>query len=291
MASEQTTSEYIQHHIQNMTFGRLPAGYERVDAEGHVHVLEEATWTLAHNTQEMSDMGFWAFHLDTIGWSVFLGALFCFLFRRAAVKAKEGVPSRFVNALEMIVEFVDQSVRDTFHGRNKLIAPLALTVFVWVFLMNLMDLIPVDVLPLLAQWIAGDSHLYFKVVPTTDPNTTFALSLSVFALMIYYSIKIKGLGGFISELCFHPFGKWLFPINMILEIPGFLAKPVSLGFRLFGNLYAGELIFILIAALLGLWQLPAHFVWAVFHILVIVLQAFVFMMLTIVYLSQAHEDH
>ncbi|MEX1033084.1 MAG: F0F1 ATP synthase subunit A [Cellvibrionaceae bacterium] len=291
MASEQTTSEYIQHHIQNMTFGQLPAGYERVDYEGNVHVLDQATWTLAHNTEEMQAMGFWAFHLDTLGWSIFLGIIFCFLFRLAAVKAREGIPSKFVSALEMIVEFIDQSVKDSFHGRSKLIAPLALTIFVWVFLMNLMDLVPVDWLPWAAQLISQDPHLYFKVVPTTDPNTTFALSLSVFALMIFYTIKIKGIKGFIGDLCFKPFGKWMFPVNMILEIPGFLAKPVSLGFRLFGNLYAGELIFILIAALLGLWQLPAHFVWAVFHVLVIVLQAFVFMMLTIVYLSQAHEDH
>lgn len=291
MASELTTSEYIRHHIQNMTYGRLPAGYERVDAEGHVHVLHEDTWTMAHTAEEAADMGFWAFHLDTLGWSLVLGILFCWVFRRAAVKAQKGIPSRFVSAMEMVVEFVDQSVKDTFHGRSKLIAPLGLTIFAWVLLMNTMDLIPVDWLPLAAQAISGNEHLYFKVVPTTDPNTTFALSLSVFVLIIFYSIKIKGLGGFLGELAFKPFGKWLFPVNLLLEVPGFLAKPVSLGFRLFGNLYAGELIFILIAALLGLWQLPAHFIWAVFHILVIVLQAFVFMMLTIVYLSQAHEDH
>ena len=156
--------------------------------------------------------------------------------------------------------------------------------------MNLMDLVPVDLLPWVAQKLSGDPHLYFKVVPTTDPNATFAMSAVVFLLIIYYSLRHKGVGGFLGELAFQPFGKWMMPFNLILEGVGLLAKPVSLALRLFGNLYAGELIFILIA-LLGWWQLPAHFVWAVFHILVIILQAFIFMMLTIVYLSMATEHH
>lgn len=290
MAEGSSVSEYIQHHLQNLTLGKLPAGYERIDAEGHTHVLEQSSWTLAHNPQEAKDMGFMAFHLDTMGWSIFLGALFCFFFRRAGLKAAQGGSSKFISIVEMVVEFVDQSVKDTFHGKNPLIAPLALTIFVWVLLMNSMDWIPVDWLPTLVAWITGDPHFYFKSLPTADPNTTFALSLSVFVLIIFYSIKIKGVGGFLGELCFHPFGKWMLPINLIIELPGFLAKPVSLGFRLFGNLYAGELIFILIA-MLGYYQLPAHFIWAGFHYLVIPLQAFVFMMLTIVFLSLAHEDH
>jgi len=188
----------------------------------------------------------------------------------------------------MTVGFVDQSVRETFHGDSKLIAPLALTLFVWVFFMNLMDLIPVD-------WLPGTAALigvpYLKVVPTTDVNITFAMALSVFVLIVFYSIKIKGIGGFAKELTLQPFNHWAaIPFNLVLEGVSLLAKPISLSLRLFGNLYAGELIFILIA-LMGLWQLPFHFIWAVFHILIIVLQAFIFMMLTIVYLSLAHEGH
>ncbi len=296
MASEGelTPTGYIQHHLQNMTYGKLPAGYVRHHADGSTHTLHHDEWTLAHSAKEAKDMGFWAFHVDTIGWSVFLGVLFCFIFRKVASKAEKSAkeaPSGLTNFVEMVVEVVDKNVKDTFHGHNPLIAPLALTIFVWVFLMNFMDLIPVDWLPLAAQWISGDPHLFFKVVPTTDPNTTFAMSIGVFVMIIYYSIKVKGVGGFLGELCFQPFGKWMIPFNLLLEGIALLAKPISLALRLFGNLYAGELIFILIAMLLGFWQLPAHFVWAVFHILVIVLQAFVFMMLTIVYLSMAHEEH
>jgi len=172
-----------------------------------------------------------------------------------------------------------------------------LTIFIWVVLMNCMDLMPVDVLPLLAQTITGNPHLYFKVVPTTDPNITFGMSIGIFILIIFYSIKIKGVGGFVGELTLHPFSsKNIFvqiifiPFNFLLEGVSLVAKPVSLALRLFGNLYAGELIFLLIA-MLGYWQLPLHFVWAVFHILIVFLQAFVFMMLTIVYLSMAHEHH
>ena len=288
-----TATDYITHHIQNMTYGQLPAGYERVDGS----ILSEATWTMAHSAQEAKDMGFWAFHLDTLGWSFFLGALFCFCFYSVAKKASTSVPGKWANLLEMMVEMVNKSVKESFHGESKLIAPLALTIFIWVLLMNTMDLVPVDWLPWLAQKLSGDPHLYFKVVPTTDPNTTFAMSLSVFALIIFYSIKIKGVGGFIGELIFHPFESknifvkiLLILPNLLLEGVALLAKPVSLALRLFGNLYAGELIFILIA-LLGWVLLPPHCVWAVSHILIVILQAFIFMMLTIVYLSMAAEKH
>jgi len=232
----------------------------------------------------------WAFHVDSLGWSIILGVIFCYCFYRVAKNATTATPGKWANFLEMIVELVDKSVKESFHAKSNLIAPLSLTIFCWVFLMNLMDLVPVDWLPQLAVLISGDPHIYFKVVPTTDPNVTFALSLSVLFLIIFYSIKFKGVSGFVGELTLQPFGKWMIPFNFLLEGVNLIAKPVSLSLRLFGNLYAGELLFILIA-MLGYWQLPAHFVWAVFHILVITLQAFIFMMLTIVYLSLAAEHH
>jgi F-type H+-transporting ATPase subunit a len=276
MAGETVTaSSYIQHHLQNLTFGNHP----------------DLGWTFAHSAKEAQEMGFWAVHVDTLGWSVALGMLFLWIFRKAAKKATTGVPGGLQNFVEIMVEFVDTSVKETFHGRNKVIAPLALTIFCWIFLMNLMDLVPVDFLPRLFQIITGNDHAYFKVVPTTDVNATFGMSLSVFALIIYYSIKVKGVSGFAGELTLQPFGKWMMPFNLLLEGVGLIAKPISLALRLFGNLYAGELIFILIA-LLPFWiQFALSVPWAIFHILVIVLQAFIFMMLTIVYLSMAHEDH
>jgi len=283
-----TASGYIQHHLQNLTYGQHPVN----------------GWSFAHTAQEAKEMGFWAFHVDTLGWSVVLGLLFVLLFRMAAKKATSGQPGGLQNFVEVMVEFVDNNVKDTFHGRNPLIAPLALTIFVWVFLMNFMDLIPVDWLPLLAATIVGDEHLFFRVVPTTDPNATLGLSLSVFALIIFYSIKVKGIGGFLGELTLHPFSsknilvQALFvPVNFLLEFVTLIAKPISLGLRLFGNLYAGELIFILIAVvfsagwLLGAFGIVLHLAWAVFHILIITLQAFIFMVLTIIYLSLAHEDN
>ncbi len=270
-----TASSYIQHHLQNLTYGNHPEG----------------GWMFAHTAQEAKEMGFWAIHVDTMGWSIALGVLFLWLFRSAAKKATTGVPGGLQNFVEIMIEFVDNSVKETFHGRNKVIAPLALTIFCWVFLMNFMDLIPVDFLPRLAQIITGNEHLYFRVVPTTDLNATLGMAFSVFALIVYYSIKVKGVSGFIGELTLQPFGKWMIPFNLLLEGVGLIAKPISLALRLFGNLYAGELIFILIA-LMPLWiQWALSVPWAIFHILVIVLQAFIFMMLTIVYLSMAHEDH
>lgn len=270
-----TASSYIQHHLQNLTYGMHP----------------EHGMMFAHTAKEAQEMGFWAVHVDTLGWSVGLGMLFLWLFRKAAKKATTGIPGGLQNFAEIMVEFVDTSVKETFHGRNKVIAPLALTIFCWIFLMNLMDLIPVDFLPRLFQIITGNEHAYFKVVPTTDVNATLGMSLSVFALIIYYSIKVKGVSGFVGELTLQPFGKWMIPFNFLLEGVGLIAKPISLALRLFGNLYAGELIFILIA-LLPFWaQFALSVPWAIFHILIITLQAFIFMMLTIVYLSMAHEDH
>jgi F-type H+-transporting ATPase subunit a len=292
MAGEsQTISEYIVHHLTNLTYGKLPAGYQRAD--GSV-VGEGGAWVMAHGGEEAAAMGFNAIHVDSMLWSIGLGVVFCWLFRRVAKKAESGVPSGVLNAVEMIVEFVDNTVRDTFHGRNKLIAPLALTIFVWVFLMNLMDLIPVDLVPKLLELLGVH---YQKIVPSTDPNITMGMAVGVFILMIYYSIKVKGFG-FVKELTLNPFNHWIFiPVNLFMEVVGLLAKPFSLGLRLFGNMYAGEMIFILIAALFsaGLaWMVPAGLLqvgWAIFHILVITLQAFIFMVLTIVYLSMAHEDH
>jgi len=281
-----TSTDYLKHHLQNLVYGKLPEGYARADGT----VLAQESWTLAHSPEEAVDMGFWSINVDSMGWSIFLGMLFIGVFRMVGKTMTVGVPNRLQNVVEMLVEFADNSVRETFHGRSHpAIAPLALTIFCWIMLMNTMDLVPVDLLPLLAQKLSGNPHLYFKVVPTTDPNVTFGFSLSVFALIIYYSIRIKGLGGFLGELTLHPFGKWMLPANLLLEGISLLARPVSLSLRLFGNLYAGELLFLLVA-MLGYFQLPAHFVWAVFHLLVIPLQAYIFMMLTIIYLGMAHES-
>ncbi len=287
----QTISEYIVHHLTNLTYGKLPGGFERYD--GSV-VPEGGAWTMAHGGSEASAMGFNAIHVDSMIWSIGLGIVFCWMFRSLAKKAETGVPSGMVNALEMVVEFVDNTVKDTFHGHNKLVAPLALTIFVWVFLMNLMDLVPVDLVPYTLMLLGVEYH---KIVPSTDPNITMGMALGIFILMLYYSIKIKGFG-FVKELTMNPFNHWAFiPVNLFMEIVGLLAKPFSLGLRLFGNMYAGEMIFILIAALFSaglMWMIPAGLMqigWAIFHILVITLQAFIFMVLTIVYLSMAHEDH
>ncbi|MDO8329689.1 MAG: F0F1 ATP synthase subunit A [Fluviicoccus sp.] len=288
------SSEYIKHHLTNLTYGELPAGYVRHGEHGQ-ETLTEATWTLAHSGDEAKAMGFKAIHLDSMGWSIGLGLIFCLIFRAVAKKATSGVPGGLQNFIETIVEFVDTNVRDTFHGTSSLIAPLALTIFCWIFLMNFMDLIPVDFIPTAAQ--AMGLH-YMKVVPSTDPNITLGMSISVFLLVLFYSIKMKGVSGFAGELALNPFNPanpvlkaFFIPINLILEGVTLIAKPVSLGLRLFGNMYAGELIFILIALLpFGLqWMLSVP--WAIFHILVITLQAFIFMMLTIVYLSMASEHH
>jgi F-type H+-transporting ATPase subunit a len=270
----QTASEYIEHHLSNLTVCR-----------------DNGAWVWNH-----CEGNFWALNVDSMFFSILLGVVFLGLFGKVAKQASADKPGKLQAAVELIVGFVQNAVRDAFHGNNKVIAPLSLTIFVWVFLMNLMDLIPVDWLPMTASAVGIE---YLKVVPTTDVNVTFAMSISVFLLTIYYSIKVKGFGGFTKELTMHPIAPatkgigliaapFIIAFNFILEGVSLIARPVSLSLRLFGNMYAGELIFILIA-LLGLWQLPLHFGWAVFHILVITLQAFIFMMLTIVYLSQAHD--
>jgi F-type H+-transporting ATPase subunit a len=276
--TEQTTSGYIEHHLQNLQVCKDSAG----------------EWVWNHCSGN-----FWAINVDSMVFSVILGLVFIGIFGHVARNASIDKPGKLQAFVEIIFDIVNSSVKDTFHGKSPVIAPLALTIVVWVFLMNLMDLLPVDWLPLAGKAAGID---YLKVVPTTDPNVTFAMSLSVFVLILFYSFKIKGVGGFlVGDLMMNPLNpkdlgvpKLLWPLvmafNLILETVGLLAKPLSLSLRLFGNLYAGELLFILIA-LVGYWQLPLHFMWAVFHILVIVLQSYIFMMLTIVYLSQAHEAH
>ena len=257
--------------------------------------------------------GFWAVNLGGLGWSLILGLFFVISFAWIGRKATTGVPGKFQCLVEMIIEFVDNSVKEAFHVKDKLIAPIALTIFMWIFLMNLMKLVPVDWFPTVAglagmvfnsgsmpDYAADYSFLervmahpwsYLSIAPTTDLNITMGMALGVFILILGYSIYYKGLGGFAKELSFTPFNHWaLVPFNLVLELVTLLAKPLSLGLRLFGNLYAGEVIFILIA-LVGIAQLPLHFAWAAFHILVILLQAFIFMMLTIVYLSMAAEKH
>jgi len=280
MASSETLTaqEYITHHLTNLTFGIHP----------------EHGWGFAHSAEEATAMGFWAVHVDTMFFSILLGGLFLWLFKRVADKVTAGEPGAAQNFVEWIVDFVEDNVRGSFSGRNPLVAPLALTIFVWIFLMNLMDLVPVDLIPRAAGLLG--IH-YLKVVPTTDPNTTFGMSLTVFFLVVYYSIKIKGVGGFLGELTLQPFGKWGLPANLMLEGINLLSKPVSLSLRLFGNMYAGEMIFILIMLMYGnnvVLSLSGGFVqmaWAIFHILIITLQAFIFMVLTIVYLDMAHQEH
>ena len=293
MASESLSStEYIKHHLQNLTFGKLPDG----------------SLGLAQNPEQAKAMGFWAINVDTLGVSLLLGALFLYFFSKVAKNATMHVPAGAQNFVEWIIEFIDDSVRGSFSGRNPLVAPLALTIFIWIFLMNLMDLVPVDYLPVVAHALGLP---FLKVVPTTDPNATFGMSIAVFVLVIYYSIKVKGAGGFAGELALQPFSstnpviKTLFiPINLFLEGVNLIAKPVSLSLRLFGNMYAGEMIFILLAIMGGSWaaasvgnsvlfgtQILLSLGWAIFHILIITLQAFIFMTLTIVYLDMAHQEH
>ena len=259
MSQEADPTLYIQHHLLNLSYAFGKPG------------------------------GFWTINLDTLFFSVMIGVVFCFLFYRVALRVTSGVPGPLQNVIESIIEFVDGQVKETFDADSSLIAPLSLSIFVWVFLMNLLDLLPVDLLPTIGK--AMDLHA-LRVVPKADLNTIFGLSLSVFALIIYYNIRIKGGWGYLKELLVTPFGVWLIPINLIFSLIHEIVKPVSLALRLFGNMYAGELIFILIAALLPWWsQWLLAGPWAIFHILIITLQAFIFMMLTIVYLGIAHEGH
>lgn len=262
------TVEYIQHHLTNNHIGE----------------------------------GFWTFNLDTIVVSFLLGALIVFVAARLGKRLETGTPGGFQNFVESILDFVATNVKDAFPGRNPLIAPLALTIFLWVWLMNFMDLIPVDLLPYLFQLVTGDPHAHLKVVPTTDLNTTLAMSFTVFALIVFYNIKVKGIMGFIKMFLFHPFGKFLVPVNIVMTLIEEVSKPLSLALRLFGNMFAGELVFLLIALIGGtlavgaaaLFWAPLQAIldlgWLIFHLLVITLQAFIFMVLTIVYLGMAHED-
>ncbi|NDH08589.1 MAG: F0F1 ATP synthase subunit A [Gammaproteobacteria bacterium] len=273
-----SNTDYIKHHLTYLTFNL--------------------------KTMAMGNGGFWTLNLDTIFISLLMGFIAIGVLYGAARKVTANTPGKLQNFAEMMLQFADGQVKDCFHGRNDLIGPLALTIFLWVFLMNFMDIVPVDILPKVAE-LFGLHHL--KVVPTNDLNMTFAMSLSVFFLIIFYSIKIKGIKGFTKELTLQPFNHPLaIPFNFLLELTGLIAKPISLALRLFGNLYAGELIFILIGLLtlqsnwaqptfgsvsLTIAQVLLSLGWSIFHILVITLQAFIFMVLTIVYLSLAHEEH
>lgn len=232
--------------------------------------------------------GFWTLNVDTLTVSAVLAALYFILFRYVAKNMQAGVPGRLQNFIEILVDFVDKTVKESFHGQSKLVAPLALTILVWIFLMNFMDLIPIDFLPVILS-LFGVEH--FRMVPTADPNATFGMSIAIFFLIIFYNLKAKGITGLGKEMLTAPFGKALFPLNFLFRLVEECVRPLSLALRLFGNLFAGELIFILIALLPWWAQALPGGIWAVFHILIIAIQAFIFMMLTIVYISMAHESH
>jgi len=298
MASESLTSAgYIKHHLVNLTYGKFPEGHEHA---GH--------WGLAHSAADAKAMGFWAIHVDTMFWSILLGALFLWLFRKVTKNATAGTPGGMQNFVEWIIEFVDSIVRGTFTGRNPMVAPMALTIFIWVFLINAMDLVPVDWIPQVAALVGSNvfgmdpHHVFFKVVPSTDPNATFGMALAVFALTLFYSFKIKGVGGFAAELTMHPFSSSnkllqlvFMPVNFLLEFVSLLSRPLSLSLRLYGNMFAGEMIFILIALMYGGgWMMGVfggflQLGWAIFHVLIITLQAFIFMVLTVVYMEMAYQ--
>jgi F-type H+-transporting ATPase subunit a len=263
-----TAGEYIQHHLGHLT-----------------------------NIHQGFVVDFKVFNYDTIFWSILMGVVGVFVMWLAARKATSGVPGRFQGALEAIVEMVEDQSKSIVHGDRSFIAPLALTVFVWVFLMNSMDFLPVDLFAGLFRALGmGEPH--FRIVPTADLNGTMGIALGVLAVVLFYNVKIKGIGGWIHELFAAPFGIWLFPANFLLNLIEYAARTVSLGMRLFGNMYAGELLFLLIALLgstLTVFGVVGHVIagsiWAIFHILIVLLQAFIFMMLTLVYIGQAHESH
>ena len=285
MAAEHApnASEYIVHHLTHLN-------------------------SLGHKQAALVDWS--VFHIDTLFWSITLGLLSVLILARAAAKATSGVPGRFQAAVEILVEMVESQSKSIVHGDRTFIAPVALTVFVWIFFMNAMDLLPLDVLPNIWSWMFGiaghdPAHAYMRVVPTADLNATLGMSLGVLILCLYYNVKIKGFGGWMHELFTAPFGSHpvLYPVNFAMQMIEFVAKTVSHGMRLFGNMYAGELIFMLIALMGAAWAgtvssgllwvggVFAGTVWAIFHILIITLQAFIFMMLTLVYIGQAHESH
>ena len=286
MATEApNASEYIVHHLTHLN-------------------------SLGHKQSSLVDLS--VFHLDTLFWSIALGLLAVFVLARTAARATSGVPGRFQAAVEIVVEMVADQAKGIVHSAEsrKFVAPLALTVFVWIFLMNAMDLLPLDVIPRVWAAIYGAAghdaeHAYMRQVPTADLNATLGMSLSVLLICLYYNIRIKGIGGWVHELFTAPFGSHplLYPINFAMQLIEFVAKTVSHGMRLFGNMYAGELIFMLIALMGAAWSgtfggallwvggVIAGTIWAIFHILIITLQAFIFMMLTLVYVGQAHESH
>lgn len=284
MASENgelTGAGYINHHLTNLTYGRFPDGH----------------WGLAHGAEEAASMGFMAIHVDSMIWSLGLGLIMFIILRSVAKGFSSDKPSKVQCFVEALFDLATDSKDSTFtpHAKNHWIAPMALTIFIWVFFMNLMDLVPVDWIPYVFEHYL---HVpYMKIVPSTDVNIALGTAFAVFIMIIYYSLKVKGPVSFVKELSLQPFGPYLLPFNLVLELVGLLAKPLSLGLRLFGNMYAGELIFILIAMMYGAgWGLGilggfAQLGWAIFHVLIITLQAYIFMMLTIVYLSQAHEEH
>lgn len=251
---------------------------------------EYVTHHLEHLTASVGEGGFWTLNLDTLFFSWVTGLIFAAIMFTAARRANTGVPGRFQCLVEIVVEFVDNTVKETFHGPREFVTPLALTIFVWVLFWNTLDLVPVDLFPEIAKAMGLE---YLRIVPSADMNAPFGLSLTVLALIIVFSVKGKGWGGFGREMLFHPFGKnpllWL--PNLLLNTVELFAKPVSLALRLFGNLYAAEIIFILIALLPPWIQFLPGGAWAIFHILVVPLQAFIFMVLTVVYLSLAYEEH
>lgn len=291
MASENiTAADYIKHHLQSLT--------------------SLSDITQGQGLKNIADFSF--INIDTVFVAVVLGILGSFFLWRAASRATPGVPGRFQAAVEILYEFVDDLCKSIIHNEQsrKVIAPLGLTLFVWIFLMNAMDLLPVDLLPWAWQGVTGDHHALLRVVPTADLNTTLALAIGVLLVCLYYNVKIKGFGGWMHEMFTAPFGRnpFLAPVNFLMNIIEFLSKTVSHGMRLFGNMYAGELVFLLIALLGGAWALPgesfsfldpilaifhvlAGVIWAIFHILVITLQAFIFMALAFVYIGQAHDAH
>lgn len=286
---------------------------EQIAAQGQSsgeYIVHHLTHLQNHAPANVVD--FTVFNYDSMFWSIALGVLGCWVLWLAARKATSGVPGRFQAAVEFLVEMVDNQAKDIVHSAEsrKLVAPLALTVFVWILLLNAMDLLPVDLVPVVWQWIYGAAghdpeHAYMRAVPTADLSITMGLSLSVLLISIYYNVKIKGLGGWVRELFTAPFGAnpLLWPFNFMMQMIEFVAKTISHGMRLFGNMYAGELIFLLLAMMGGAFTLSltgfalaaghiiAGLAWAIFHILIIVLQAFVFMMLTLVYIGQAHDSH
>ncbi|PPI86303.1 F0F1 ATP synthase subunit A [Candidatus Pantoea edessiphila] len=266
------SQEYISHHLMNLQ-------------------LDMHNFKLINPDSINFSKNFWVLNIDSIFFSLLLGILFSMVFYIAAKKITTGVPGKLQSGIELIIIFINKNINDIYHGKSKLIAPLSLTIFVWCFLMNLMDLIPTDILPYISKYWIGLPAL--RIVPSADINITTALAIGVFALILFYSIKIKGAYGFTKELTLYPFNNPIFiPINLILESVSIISKPVSLSLRLFGNMYSSELIFILINGLLPWWlQWSFNVPWAIFHILIILLQSFIFMVLTIVYLSMASEKH